>query len=77
MKITDSARKHGVADADIRHAVCHPLHLLTRDNDWLLVIAPARAGRLLEIVVLDADDDDDEPVAVHATELRPKFYNQL
>ncbi len=34
------------------------------------------ARRLLEVVVLD-DDPDEEPVITHAMELRPKFHHYL
>jgi hypothetical protein len=39
-----------------------------------LIIGADRAGRLLEIVVLDPDDD---PVVIHAMPLRQKFYDYL
>ena len=41
-----------------------------------LVIGADRTGRLLEIVVLD-DDPEDEPIVIHAMLLRPKFYPYL
>jgi len=40
------------------------------------VIGPDRAGRLLEVVVLD-DDPGEEAVIIHAMALRPKFRNYL
>ena len=50
----DSARKHGVADEDSKHAIDHALAIEDADEDpdrWL-VIGPDRAGNLLEVVVL-------------------------
>jgi hypothetical protein len=41
-----------------------------------LVIGADRPGRLLEVVVLD-DDPDEEPVIIPAMELRPKFHHYL
>lgn len=41
-----------------------------------LLIGSDRAGRLLEVVVLD-DDPDEEPVVIHAMRLRSKFYEYL
>ena len=41
-----------------------------------LVIGADRTGRLLEIVVLD-DDPEDEPIVIHAMLLRAKFYPYL
>jgi hypothetical protein len=40
------------------------------------VIGPDRAGRLLEVVVLE-DDPDEEPVIIHAMALRPEFGNYV
>ena len=74
MQIAESARRHGVADQDIRAAVSVPVRLVRQGVDRVLVIGADSAGRLLEIVVLDPDDD---PVAVHAMPLRPKFYRYL
>ena len=39
-----------------------------------LVIGPDRAGRLLEVVVVE---DEDGLVAIHAMTLRPKFFDFL
>lgn len=75
MEIADSARKHGVPDDDIAHAVRNPMRLVASEGRTL-VIGPDRAGRLLEVVVLD-DDPDEEPVIIHAMALRPKFRNYL
>ncbi len=75
MQIADSARKHGVLDEDILHALRNPLRVVAgpgRD----LVIAADRAGRLLEVVVLD-DDLAEDPVVIHAMPLRPKFRDHL
>lgn len=75
MQIADSARRHGVLDEDILHALRNPLRVVAgpgRD----LIIAADRASRLLEVVVLD-DDPAEEPVVIHAMALRPKFRDQL
>jgi len=75
MEIADSARKHGVRDEDIEHALRNPLRVVAgtgRD----LVIAADRAGRLLEIAILD-DDPNEEPVVIHAMPLRSKFHDYL
>lgn len=74
MEIADSARKHGISDDDIRHAVQMALRTISQDPDRLLVIGADRSGQLLEIVVLDPDDD---PIAIHAMRLRRKFYRYL
>lgn len=73
MEIADSARKHGIADADILHALTLPIRdIFQGDNPHrVLHIGADRTGRLLEIVVLD------ETLAIHAMPLRRKFYRYL
>jgi uncharacterized DUF497 family protein len=68
-----SARKHGVADEDIRHAVDHALAIedAGEDPDRWLVIGPDRAGNLLEVVVLTTVEG--AQVAIHAMRMRVKF----
>ncbi len=75
MEIADSARKHGIFDEDMNHAVRNPVRLIGGDGRTL-VIGTDRAGRLLEVVVLD-DDPDEESVIIHAMPLRPKFLPYL
>lgn len=73
MEIADSARKHGVSDEDVLHAIRNALRAVP-GIDRLLIIGADRNGRLLEIVILDPDDD---PVVIHADALRQKFYRYL
>jgi N-acetylmuramic acid 6-phosphate (MurNAc-6-P) etherase len=73
VEITDDARKHGVADLDIEHAVRNAIRVLNQ-GDRDLYIGADRTGRLLEVVVLD---DDGQPVAIHAMALRRKLYEHL
>ena len=73
MEIADNARKHGVAEEDIEHAVRNAVRVVGQD-DRDLYIGADRTGRLLEVDVLD---DDGQPVAIHAMTLRPKFYEHL
>ncbi|MHB1473748.1 MAG: hypothetical protein ACYDDU_10045 [Dermatophilaceae bacterium] len=75
MRIGGPARKHGVADADIWHAVSTAMRRVVVDEDLTMLIGPASDGALLEIGVLDFDGDD--PVVIHAMQLRPKFYRFL
>jgi len=72
VEIADHARKHGVADSDIEHAVRNAIRVLNQ-GDRDLYIGADRSGRLLEVVVLD----DGQPVAIHAMVLRRKFYDQF
>ncbi len=75
MEIADSARKHGVRDEDIQHAIRHPVRVVPGDGRDL-VIGADRSGRLLEVVILD-DDPDQEPIVIHAMPLRPTFHRYL
>ena len=54
MEIADSARKHGVRDEDIEHAVRRPLRVVPGEGRDL-VIGADRSGLLLEVVILDDD----------------------
>jgi hypothetical protein len=75
MRIGVPARKHGIADADITHAVRNAMRRIILDDDLTMLIGPTADGALLEIGVLDADGDD--PVVIHAQPLRTKFYRFL
>lgn len=77
MEVSDSARKHGVEDADIMHAWENAMRYVEYDyngEDRLLVIGADRHGRLLELVAIPSE----APVRIiHADQLRPKFYDYL
>lgn len=75
MRIGDPARKHGVADADIWHAVRNAMRRVLLDDDLVMLLGPASDGALLEIGVLGIDGED--PVVIHAQPLRPKFHRFL
>lgn len=79
MEIHRSARKHGISDASILHAVDHAIVVvdLPPDSDppRVLGIGPDHAGNLLEIIWLEFDDQPD--IAIHAMPLRPTFYELL
>jgi hypothetical protein len=75
MRIGEPARKHGVADADIWHAVRNTVRRVLMDDDLVMLIGPASDGALLEIGVLDIEGDD--PVVIHAQPLRTKFHGFL
>jgi hypothetical protein len=75
VRIGEPVRKHGVIDADIRHAVRTAMRKVVIDEDLTMLIGPASDGALLEIGVPDFDGDD--PVVIHAMPLRQKFYRFL
>ena len=68
--IAESARKHGVTSDDMLHAYDHPIHVFDLDDDFTLIIGPARNASLLEVGVVDGDI---APVIVHAMPARDKF----
>lgn len=80
MEIHDAARKHGIADVDMRHAVEQALagYALEQGDGEprrTLLLGPDRAGNLLEIVVLELDDG--EQIAIHAMRMRGSYTNLL
>ncbi|MGD1052189.1 MAG: hypothetical protein ABR947_14065 [Solirubrobacteraceae bacterium] len=77
MQIHASARKHGIADADIHHAVDHALLIedAGEDPDRWLVLGPDRAGNILEVVVLTTAEGSQ--LAIHAMPIRPRFRRLL
>lgn len=71
MEIESSARKHGVADDDMIHAVRnHWTAYQTGDPDVTMFIGPNHRGEPLEVGVVV---DDDGPAIIHAMRARPKF----
>lgn len=77
MEILSSARKHGVSDEDIQHAVGHALVVADSDEDVdkVLYLGPDRAGNLLEVVAaLRADDTE---VVIHAMPMRAMYESLL
>ncbi|GAA5114024.1 hypothetical protein [Haloechinothrix salitolerans] len=75
VEVADSARKHGVSDGDMLHALRVPLRLVRQGDDRVLYIGADAGGRLLEVVVIDPDGE--QPAIIHAMPLRPKFYRFL
>lgn len=71
MRIAQTARKHGIADDDMFHAVRNPIAQRQLDDDFMMRVGPARDGDLLEVGLLGVDTDD--PVIVHAMRARPQY----
>jgi uncharacterized DUF497 family protein len=77
VEIVQSARKHGVDDADIVHAYENAIRIVEYEyngEDRVLVIGADRTGRLLELVALPVGEPNR---IIHADALRPKFYEYL
>lgn len=76
MEVVPDARKHGVGDKDMRHAVRHALRTVDlQGENKTLMIGADRAGRLLEVVVVGLDTD--RARIIHAMRLRRSFYRFL
>lgn len=77
MEIHASARRHGVTDDDMLHAVEHSMAVddLGDEPDRWLVIGPDRSANLLEIIVLITAEGDE--LVIHAMPLRPVFRRLL
>jgi hypothetical protein len=71
VEIYRSARKHGVADADIAHASEHALVVGEADDGKVLYLGPDRAGNLLEVVAVQTDDRGE--IVIHAMRMRAKY----
>jgi hypothetical protein len=73
--IHPSARKHGIADADIKHAAMHAMTIEDQDDDTRLYLGPARDAALLEVVTIVRDDASE--LAIHAMAMRSKYQRLL
>ena len=76
MEILSSARKHGISDDDIRHAVNNAIAAITAPNqpDFTMLIGADLNGQLLEVGVLAADDND---YVIHAMPARTKYVKMI
>jgi hypothetical protein len=76
VEVHDSARKPGVAEHDMLHAIDHALAFEDAgDPDRWLLIGPDSAGNLLEIVVMITAEAD--PLIIHAVPMRDKYQRLL
>jgi hypothetical protein len=67
--ILESARKHGISDADMLHAYRHPVRVFVTD-DLVMLVGGDEAGRLLEVGVAEAEGLE---FVVHAMPARERF----
>ncbi len=75
MEIHSAARKHGIADADIEHAVEHAMTIEDQEEDTRLYLGPARDAAMLEVVTVMRDDGSE--LAIHAMRMRAKYERLL
>ena len=75
VEIYESARKHGISDEDILHAVNHALVVADEDGtSRILYLGPDGAGNLLVIVSVTRDDETE--ILIHAMRMR-RIYEPL
>lgn len=72
LEIRPSARRHGISDDDIRHAIA----TITRPEqpDFTMLIGPDATARLLEVGVIETDDQD---YVIHAMTARSTYLSML
>jgi hypothetical protein len=75
VEIYPSARKHGVVETDISHAVEHAVAVGDQDDGKVLYLGPDRAGNLLEVVAVVRDDETE--VVIHAMPMRRIYESFL
>jgi hypothetical protein len=73
--IHPSAHRHGVADADIEHAIANAMTIDDQDDNTRLYLGPGRNAALLEVVTIARDDGSE--LAIHAMAMRPKYQRLL
>ncbi len=76
MEIRASARKHGISDDDIRHAINNAIVSITRPGqpDFTMLIGPDARAALVEVGVLETDDQD---YVIHAMVAREKYLKMI
>ena len=71
--IHPSARKHGIDDEDILHAIRLALAVKVYDDDVrVLYLGPDRAANMLEVVSL-LEEDEDHELVIHAMAMTNKY----
>ncbi len=77
VEVPDSARKHGLPDADILHAWRNVLRVAEQDyggENRIIAVGPARNGALLELVVVPAEEPSR---IIHADYARRSFLDRM
>jgi hypothetical protein len=75
VEIYKSARKHGIDDIDIAHAVDNAVAVGEQDDGKVLYLGPDRSGNFLEIVSVLRDDGTE--IVIHAMRMRRIYESFL
>lgn len=75
VEIYASARKHGIHDLDINHAVENALAGGEQDDGKVLYLGPDRAGNMLEVASVLRDNGTE--LVIHAMAMRKRYESFL
>jgi hypothetical protein len=75
LEVYPSAFKHGIAEADIKHVLKHPIRIMDQDDGSLLYLGAAADGGLTEVVTYPRPDGSE--LVVHAMKMRRGYANLL
>lgn len=75
LQIHPAARRHGIPDPDIRHAVNHAMASDELGNWKRLYLGPGRDGMMLEVVTVARGSRPE--IAIHAMKMRQKYTRIL
>jgi GNAT superfamily N-acetyltransferase len=75
LRIHPSARKHGIPDADIEHAVRHAMSIHDHDDYLCIYLGPGRNAEMLEVATVIHVGRIE--IAIHAMRMRPKYRASL
>lgn len=70
--IADSARKHGIPDAHMLHALRNAIRAFELEEGLTMFVGPRPDGDLLEVGVVNAEP---LPVIVHAMRARTRYLS--
>jgi hypothetical protein len=76
VEVLQSALRHGVDVKEVKHALRNAVVVeeVAEDPIRYLVLGPDRAGRLLELIVMDRPQG---PAVIHAMPMRPKYRHLI
>jgi hypothetical protein len=75
-QILPSARRHGITDDDVRHAINNAIAAVNAPHqpDFVMLIGPSATLTLLEVGVLSAEDNH---YVIHAMRARTRYLKMI